>query len=454
MFRKEFIDRRKELEFLDKKYKEKGFEFIIVSGRRRTGKSRLLKEFVKDKENIFLLCEERRWQYNLSKFNKAIGEYFEIPNPNFNSFSECFGFIAKQNRKGLTVVIDEFSYLIKKSDIIAEFQTIVDEILSEKEIMLILSGSAVSMMKKRVLGYKSPLYGRSTGQIFLQPLRFRDLREWFPGTKIENLVKIYAVCDGIPKYLEFFRGFDVEEEIKENVFNPDGFLFREPKLILEEELREPETYFQILEAISLGYTKVVEIANYSYLQAKDVSSYLSVLEDIGFVRKEHSVLDKRRIRGIYRMKDNFFEFWFRFISRYFSEIETWEIEGAWSDFKREFNSYLGFTFEKIAMEFLVEKKPFRFQKIGRWWQKDKEIDLVVLNEERKKIAYFEVKWSDLKLEEARRILAELKEKSEFVNWNIEERVEHFGLIAKRMGGKEELKDEGYLCYDLEDIQKE
>ena len=120
-------------------------------------------------------------------------------NPNFNSFSECFGFIAKQNRKSLTVVIDEFSYLIKKSDIIAEFQTIVDEILSEKEIKLILSGSAVSMMKKRVLGHKSPLYGRSTGQIFLQPLRFRDLREWFPGTKIEDRVKIYAVCDGIPK---------------------------------------------------------------------------------------------------------------------------------------------------------------------------------------------------------------------------------------------------------------
>jgi len=204
MFRKEFVDRRKELEFLDKKYKEQGFEFIIASGRRRTGKSRLLKEFVKDKENIFLLCEERKWQYNLSKFNKAVGECFGIPNPNFDSFSDCFDFIVKQDRERekLIVVIDEFSYLIKKSDIIAEFQTIVDEILSEKEIMLVLSGSAVSMMKKRVLGYKSPLYGRSTGQIFLQPLRFRNLREWFPKAKIEDLIKIYAVCDGIPKYIE------------------------------------------------------------------------------------------------------------------------------------------------------------------------------------------------------------------------------------------------------------
>jgi AAA+ ATPase superfamily predicted ATPase len=223
-------------------------------------------------------------------------------------------------------------------------------------------------------------------------------------------------------------------------------------LILEEELREPETYFQILEAISFGYTKVVEIANYSYLQAKDVSSYLSVLEDIGFVKKEHSVLDKRRIRGIYRMKDNFFEFWFRFISRYFSEIETWAINGAWSNFKREFNSYLGFTFEKIAVEYLVEEKPFGFHRIGRWWHKGKEIDLVALNEETKGIAFFEVKWSDLKLEKARKILEELEDKSEFVNWNNEERTEYFGLIAKGLEGKEELMEEGYLCYDLEDIQ--
>jgi AAA+ ATPase superfamily predicted ATPase len=455
MFRKEFVDRRKELEFLDMKYKERGFEFVIVSGRRRTGKSRLLKEFVKDKENIFLLCEERRWQYNLSKFNKAVGEYFGIPKPNFNSFSDCFDFIVKQKRERekLIVVIDEFSYLIRRSDIIAEFQAIVDEILSEEEIMLILSGSAVSMMKKRVMGYKSPLYGRSTGQIFLQPLRFRDLREWFPKAKIEDLVKIYAVCDGIPKYLEFFSGNDVEKEIRENVFNPESFLFREPKLILEEELREPETYFQILEAISSGHTKVVEIANYSFLEAKDVSSYLSILEDIGFVKKEHSVLDKRRVRGIYRMKDNFFAFWFRFISSYFSELETWVIEGAWSDFKREFNSHLGFTFEKIAMEFLVEKKPFPFHRIGRWWHRDKEIDMVALNEETKEIVFVEAKWSDLQLGEARKIMADLKEKSRFVNWDNEERIEHFGLIAKRIEGKEELMAEGYLCYDLEDIKK-
>jgi len=242
----------------------------------------------------------------------------------------------------------------------------------------------------------------------------------------------------------------VEKEINENVFNPESFLFREPKLLLEEELREPETYFQILEAISLGYTKVVEIANYSFLEAKDISSYLSILGDIGFIQKEHSILDKKRVRGIYRMKDNFFEFWFRFVSRYFSEIEIWNSEEAWSNFRRDFNSYLGFTFERVAKEFLSERRPFPFIKVGRFWHKDKEIDLVALNEN-KEIAFLEVKWSDLNLRAARRILKELEDKSKFVNWNNEERKECFGIIAKKIKDKKKLKDDGYLCYDLDDI---
>ena len=454
MFRKEFINREEELRFLDKIYNRKGFEFLVVSGRRRTGKSRLLKEFVKNKNNIFLLCEDRKWQANLVKFNNEISKYFNIPNPDFKTFTDCFSYISSQKKKKIIVVIDEFSYLIKKTDIVAEFQTIVDEILVDSNLMLVLSGSAVSMMNKKVLGYKSPLYGRTTGNIFLQSMRFKNLSEWFKSSTCEELINIYGVCDGIPKYLEFFKGKNAEKEIIENVFNPNSFLFREPKLLLEEELREPETYLQILEAISLGYTKVVEIANYSYINAKDISSYLSILIDIGFIKREYSVLDRKRSRGVYKMKDNFFNFWFRFISPYFGKIEINELDEPIYNFKKNFNSYLGFIFEKVCKEFLIENKeklPFQFQKIGRWWRKDMEIDLVALNEETKEIGFFEVKWKDLKEKEARKILRELKEKSKFVEWNLNNRQEFFGLIAKKIENKSKLRKQGFLVYDLKDF---
>lgn len=154
------------------------------------------------------------------------------------------------------------------------------------------------------------------------------------------------------------------------------------------------------------------------------------------------------------MRDNFFEFWFRFVSRYFSEIEIWEREPAWTNFEKEFNTYLGSTYEKVTREFLIERKPFEFQKIGRWWHKDKEIDLVVLNSDSKEIAFFEVKWSELNAMTSRKILKDLEEKSRFVNWNNEERKEFYGIIAKKIKGKKKLMEEGYLLFDLDDFEKE
>ncbi|MGB7533996.1 MAG: DUF234 domain-containing protein [Halobacteriota archaeon] len=158
--------------------------------------------------------------------------------------------------------------------------------------------------------------------------------------------------------------------------------------------------------------------------------------------------------------DNYFNFWFRYVYPYKSLIEEGKAERLVDSIKKDFNSYLGFVFEKICSEFLWEREqeqerklPFLFTKLGRWWHRDKEIDLVALNEETKEIAFFEVKWSDLELGEASRILAGLEEKAENVDWNNENRKEHFGLIGKRVEGKANLRGEGYLCYDLEDMQK-
>jgi len=458
MLRKSFIDREREMNFLRESQGKKGLEFVVVTGRRRTGKSRLLKEFEKNKDCISLLCEDKNWKHNLAKFNKVTAKHYNMPNPDFKSFNECFEYIAKQTEKKegkLLIVIDEFSYLIKKSSVVAEFQTIVDETLSEKNAMLVLSGSAVSMMKKRVLGRKSPLYGRTTGQIFLQPLKFKHLLEWFDKTPFEDVVKIFGVCDGIPKYLEFFDGKNPEKEIIQNLFNPNSFLFREPKSLLEEELRKPETYFQILEAISLGHTKVVEIANYCYMNAKDMSSYLSILIDLGFVKKEKQVTAKKRKRGIYKVKDQFFKSWFRFVSPYFEEINNWETESATSEFKKGFNQYLGTVFEKVAAEALTElikqKKAPELTKIGRWWHKDKEIDIVALNDNTKEILFCECKWKNKV--NAEKVLAELKEKAQHVQWNNQKRKEHYAIFAKSFKKKIGPKEKNVHLYNLKGLEK-
>lgn len=452
MIRKGFVNRERELESLKERKDKEGFEFVVMTGRRRVGKTRILQEFSKEKNNIFLLCEDRKWEYNLDKFNKAIADYYEIPDPGFDSFRDCFRYISSQGGPSL-VIIDEFSYLIKNKEIPAEFQGIVDEILSNKDILLLLSGSSISMMKKHVLGHKSPLYGRSTSQINLQPLKFKDLFEWFEGTGIREIIKIYGVCDGIPKYLEFFSGEDVEKEIEDNLFNPDSFLFREPKFLLEEELREPETYFQILESISLGNRRTTEIANHSYMEAKNVSSYLSVLRDLGFVRKETSILSGKRKRGLYKIKDNFFDFWFHFVASNFSEIESWQIEPAKEEFKGDFDIYLSGVFEEICRQ--LAKSIYNKFKVGRWWYKNNEIDIVALNENKKEIVFGECKWS--KNEVGKSVLHNLEETSQKVRWHEEDRQEKFALFSKS-SFTSELKDlekerEDLELYDLDRMEE-
>ncbi|NJE61623.1 ATP-binding protein [Thermococcus sp. 21S7] len=450
---RKFVDRGGELKTLEMLYRQDGFTLVLVTGRRRIGKSRLVREFLRDKEAIAVQFEKRVWEYNLAKFNRAIGEHFGIPTPNFSTFTDAFRFIASQAKGRLVVFLDEFSYLLRYSEVEAEFQSIVDEVLSESSVMLVLSASSVGLLKRSFFDYSSPLYGRSDATLNLQPLRFRHLFEWFSGLTPEDSVKLYAVTSGVPRYLELFNGKDVEREIIQNFFDPNAFLFREAKELLEEEFREPETYYTILEALARGKTRVNEIAQYSFIEPKNTARYLRILEDLGILRRELPV-GRRAKRGVYRFKDLYFAFWFRFIAPYFEEIESGFSDGALEDFGRDFNHYLGFAFEDVARQILIGlnragKLPFRFTKIGRWWRKGEEIDLVALNEWERKALLVEVKWKDLGQREARGILKDLERKAELVGLDGWEK--SYGLVAKSIEGKEKLEDEGWLVWDLEDF---
>ena len=452
---RKFVDREEELKTLERLYEQEGFTLVLVTGRRRIGKSRLVREFLKGKEAIAVQFEKRVWEYNLAKLNRVIGEYFGIPSPNFSTFSDAFRFIASQSKERLVVFLDEFSYLLRYSEVEAEFQSIVDEVLPESNVMLILSASSVGLLKRSFFDYSSPLYGRSDATLNLQPLRFRHLFEWFPRLSPEEAVKLYAVTSGVPRYLELLSGENVEGEIGRNFFDPNAFLFREAKELLEEEFREPETYYTILEALARGKTRVNEIAQYSFLEPKNTARYLRILEDLGILRRELPVGRKAK-RGIYRFRDLYFAFWFRFVAPYFEEIESGFPDGAIEDFKVNFNHYIGFAFEDVAKQFLIElsragKLPFRFTKIGRWWHKKEEIDIVALNERERRALFVEVKWKNLSEREARGILRDLEKKAEFVGLEWWEKF--YGLVAKRVEGKEELRAEGYLVWDLADFER-
>ncbi|MBI2135901.1 ATP-binding protein [Candidatus Woesearchaeota archaeon] len=450
-----FINRKAELEFLEARYKNKQFEFIVIYGRRRLGKTELIKEFVKNKKHIYFLCDKRGTAGNIARFKKMAAEYFNEAAIETNEPEEVFKHIVKKQSDKLVIVFDEFSYLAEKdSSIPSIFQLIIDEVLKDSNIMLILCGSSINMMETGVLSYKSPLYGRKTGHWKVLPFTLKETSEFFANNTTSKNIEFWAVLDGIPFYLEKFSDKkSTLENVEAEILNKNGRLYEEIDFVLKEELREPDAYKSILEAIASGKNKVVEIANKAGIKVQDIDKYLKILIRLGIIKKEHPATEKAKTKkSIYSFADNFFHFWFEFCEPYKSSIEINEY--AISKVKDDINSFFGKKFENLCRDILIEITKLNFTKVGKWWgsnrendeRKSIEIDILALNEQTKEILFGECKWSENV--DAQTIFDQLKQKSKHVNWNISKRQEYYCVIAKSF----KRKAEGCLCFDLNDIE--
>ncbi len=453
----QFINRTEELNILKDSLHAPNPQFIMIYGRRRVGKTELITHFIEDKPAIYFLAEQKRYHDNIEEMKEIMGTHLkdeEFKIINFENWVQLFKSFTSRIKKRTIIIIDEFPYLVEQdASIPSEFQKIWDMHLSKSEnIILILIGSSVSMMEK-LLGRKSPLFGRRTAQLEIKPINIFHIKDFLPSYSMEECIKAYACTDGIPLYLNQFNSkLPVFENIKNTLFRRDAILYNEAEILLKQEFREPANYFAILKALSFGYTKQSEIANHTGIDKSIISKYLQNLEEIRIVKKEHPLTDKKEKRknSRYDFQDNYFRFWFRFIYPNKSRIER-GVPEAIETMKKNYSAYLGFIFEKTAAEFLWKTMSSRFTKLGRWWHKDIEIDLIALNEEKKEIFFFECKWKQLKEETARHILYKLKQKSKYVDWHKDKRKEHYGLIAKKLENKDNLQKEGYTVFDLDDF---
>ncbi|USS41610.1 ATP-binding protein [Thermococcus aggregans] len=454
-----FVNRKSELSLLEDRFKSEKAEFIVVYGRRRVGKTALLLEFLRRNEGIYLLARETSEAENLKRFSQRVAEHFGdefiMKNP-FRSWDAFFEYLYQRADERLAVVIDEFPYLVKGNPSLPSIlQEYWDLKLSKSKIFLVICGSSMSMME-RLLGYKSPIYGRRTAQLKVSPLDFFEARDFLRGYSLENFVKAYGILGGTPAYLlEFNDSKSIEENLLD-YFRPDSFLYGDARFVLMEELEEPRNYFAVMEAIARGKTTLGEIMNETGLERGTVAKYLSVLNDIGFVKREVPITASRKSRkGRYYIGDPYFAFWFRYVHPNADLIEMGQGDILVELVMEDLNEYIGWVFEEIARQFLIKlnkakKLPFRFMKIGRWWHKGEEIDLITLNERERKALFVEVKWKDLKERESRRVLEDLKRKAKLVG--LEGWEKRYGLVGKNVEGKEELRNEGYLVWDIEDFE--
>jgi len=432
-----FINRKEELSFIESKYQGKNAQFIILWGKRRVGKTELVKQFVRNKPHVYFLSESTSEKEQLSRFSKSIGQFFDEPlleTRGFTSWEESFQYV-KAKKKRFILAIDEFPYLMLSNPAITSlFQKAWDEYWHDSRIFLIIFGSSMTMMENEVLGYRSPLYGRRTGQWRVDPMTFAAVSDFRKSKSFADKLSHYAVAGGIPAYwLQFSSKLDFWGNLEHNVLKKGQMLYDEVEFILREELREPRYYFALLQAISLGKRKLSEIVNATGLRQPTANKYLAVLSDLKIVERELPVTVEKPLKskkGLYRITEEFFQFWFKFVFTGRGELEMGKTDIVLDRIKLRFDQHLSFVYEKIAKDVLWNNMEsfFPFTKIGRWWDKNEEIDLVAIGSEVNAILFGEVKWSNKPV--GTNIYAALKEKANKVNWGNETRVQHFCLFSK------------------------
>ncbi|ALM74259.1 ATP-binding protein [Thermococcus barophilus] len=448
-----FVNRKRELERLEREWKSVP-SFVVIYGRRRIGKTRLLVEFSKNKNTFFHTFFEGTKESHIKALRKELAEFFgdEIF-LSLNDYYTIFRYLAGKIDAKTLIVLDEFTYALKgDKELASKLQRAWDHHLSKKPVMLVISGSLIGMMRDEVLSYSSPLYGRRTAGFMLRPLSLFDSFELFES--FEYGIRAYMLLGGVPSYLIVASKYkNIEELLKWEFLTPEGFFYDEPYILLSQELRELKLYFSILSAIAVGKKRISEIGNHIGVEARRLYPYLENLIRLGFVKRETPIIGKKS-KGIYKLNDPMLLTWFSTVYPHKTEIETGIIDIE--NVRNELNKVMALRFEEVSREFLIElnrlgRLPLRFEKIGRWWRKDEEIDLVALSEREKKALFVEVKWKDLKEREARGVLKALERKSELVGLENWERF--YGIVAKSIEKKEKLMVEGFLLWDLADFER-
>ncbi len=427
-----FIGREKELETLGKIYEQEGFSFVVLSGRRRVGKTALLNRFVQGKNAIYFTGVESNSKQNLENFSRSIMEYASgiDATTSFPSFQAALEYVFRLGeKKRLILALDEYPYLAKGMKSFAStLQLLIDKYRETSNLMLILCG-ANPHMEEQVLDYQSPLYGRGAAQMKLMPFDFDEASQCLPRYSEEEKAIIYGVVGGMPQYLlQMNDRLSIEENIKNTFLNPISFFYEEPLNLLKQEVREPGVYTAIISAIAGGANKMAEISEQVGEDTNVCATYLKTLIELGIVKKEAPYGEDTTRKFVYSVSDFLFRFWHRFVPENASLIARGAADLVYQKIKPEWNEYMQEVFWEICRQYLWQKRlsdtcPIPFDSLGRWWGAKGEIPIVGF-QGKKGALFAECIWEEEPVD--REILEELQKKSKYFGY----KKVHFYLFSK------------------------
>lgn len=380
----DFMGREKEMTLLDAEFR-KDHSLVIIKGRRRVGKSRLIDEFLKDKEHLYYETDSETKQSILSSLSRAVSIGLNV---SFDSWSDALKYYVSTHSGKRIIAIDEFQYAVKADpDLRIEMQALWDTYLSRNGVMLILCGSSLTSMNSLTGDLKSPLYGRNSLDLTILPFPFRTT----VSEDYRRSVERYAVTGGVPYYMSLMSDGEPIDDIIRLTMDMGSPLLNEGEYLLGSEFRNLSSYNTYLKAIARGHRTMEKLTGAVQAPSEEILPYLKRLIEIGMLERSVPVTEKRPEKsrnGQYVISDNFLALWFRFVYPYRNSIIRMENDSAVEDLKDHFiDAHVAFVFENVCREEL--KRYLRGEGIaaeyGKYWGNG-EIDLIALDRKHQ-IAY-------------------------------------------------------------------
>lgn len=397
------------MESLNRVFQQPAGGLMVLYGRRRLGKTSLLREFSRGKLCVYYMADQAAELSQRNALARVMAATLKEPLMEQMRYAEWYDLFAAFDRlrpadRKTVLILDEYQYLCKAQPAFSSFlQKWWDEHWKNENILLILCGSLTSMMYRETLAHSSPLYGRSSGQILLGPLGLSHIAAFVKDPTEEKCVERYALCGGVPRYLELFQDADsFEEALLDGVLNPNAPLHMEARILLQDELDVPNVCWSLLEAIASGATRISEMAARLAQPANSLTRYLSLLRDLSMVGREVPVAEgnpSKSKRGVYRIKDSFLRLWFGCVYPYESFFEIGNTDSALQKLRPLLSRHIELTYEMLCREYVQTHSELAPDtvRIGRQWGAHYEVDVAGVNARGRFTLLGECKWSKQKV---------------------------------------------------------
>lgn len=443
-----FVSRERELALLNDLYQRPGAQFLILYGRRRIGKTALITRWGRGLAEPYLywMASQTSATNQLRSFSQALFQFLNpetavAPTFSYLSWDAAFAEAARlAANQRVVIVLDEFTYVMQAdSEAPSLLQKAWDHQLKQSNVFLILTGSLAGIMQRAALDYQAPLYGRATARLKLQPLSFGALAAMLPNYTSEQRVAVYAIAGGVPAYIELFDdALNILQNLQQRIVTPANVMLTDAVFLLHEQLDEPRNYIAVLEAIAAGYHRLTEIAAMAGINRSNISKYLAVLRELGYVERVVPATLRRpekSRKGRYVITDPYLRFYYRFLAPHRTAIEQGRIKQTTSLLYDHLLDFIGaHTFEELCRDWVnwaaeMGEFPFLPERTGSFWSKQAQVDVLAINWRSKDILLGECKWGQKAV--GRSVLQTLLDKTERVlpasfTWRV-----HYAFFARR-----------------------